>query len=192
MRLVSALVFVVVCGNHRGAARCGAAKSTIQPARSRQIDKYLQHLDRVGSSSDTVRVIVTTRKGASDKVKSDLAGSDDQVREHKSIDALSATVPVGTLRAIAERDDVISVSVDAPVHAGADSLGTLADNALLGTLGLKDKTDAGHDVVVAVLDSGIVNHAQIPVTAFYDFVNSSGDKVKQLRRLRTRNATSRA
>ena len=179
MRLVSALVFVVVAATTAGPHAAAPRNQRSNRHAHAKIDKYLQHLDRVGSSSDTVRVIVTTRKGASDKVKSDLAGSDDQVREHKSIDALSATVPVGTLRAIAERDDVISVSVDAPVHAGADSLGTLADNALLGTLGLKDKTDAGHDVVVAVLDSGIVNHAQIPVTAFYDFVNSSGDKVKQ-------------
>src|SRR4029079_15906278 len=42
-----------------------------------------------------------------------------------------------------------------------------------------EKTDVGHDVVVAVLDSGIVNSDQIPIAAFYDFVNRDGAKVRQ-------------
>ncbi len=170
-----ALLATSIAGTH------AAAPNGPRPDRSghKKLDRYLQKIDGVASPDDSVRVIVTARKGASEKVKSAVAGSGAIVHEHKSIDAVTAEVPVGRLHFLAERDDVLSVSVDAPVHAGADSLGTLAENELLPTLGLKDKTDAGHDVVVAVLDSGIVNNGQIPIAAFYDFVNTGGEKVKQ-------------
>ena len=178
LRLFSAFVVAIVSLTNAGPQAAGPRSP--RSDRHAKLDKYLQHVDRDASSGDAIRVIVTTRKGASDKVKLALAGSDDTlVHEHKSINALSAEVPVGTLRAIAERDDVISVSVDAPVHAGADTIATLAENELLPTLGLRANTDVGKDVGVAVLDSGIVNHDQIPVAAFYDFVNKGGAKVKQ-------------
>ena len=179
-RFFSALLFVIVAATNAGphAAEPRSQRSTRHG--HAKLDKYLQHVDRDASSSDAVRVIVRTRKGAGEKVKFALAESDDTVvQEHQSIDALSAEVRVAKLRAIAERDDVISVSVDAPVHAGADLVGTLADNELLPTLGLRANTDVGKDVGVAVLDSGIVNHDQIPVVAFYDFVNKGGAKIKQ-------------
>ena len=179
MRLrVFAFIFVIVAMTNAGPH--AAAPRGARPDHRAKLDRYLQHVDRDASSGDAVRVIVRTRKGAGDKVKSALVGSDDTaVHEHKSIDALSTEVPVGKLRAIAERDDVISVSVDAPVRAGAEMIATLADNELLPTLGLRPNTDVGKDVVVAVLDSGILNHDQIPVSAFYDFVNKGGAKVKQ-------------
>ena len=87
-------------------------------------------------------------------------------------------MPVGQLRALAARTDVAGISVDAPIHAQADNVGTLADNMLLPTLGLVASATAGKDVGVAVLDSGIVNHEQLPVAAFYDFLKG-GAKVKQ-------------
>ena len=42
---------------------------------------------------------------------------------------------------------------------------------LLPTLGLPSDGVSGADVGVAVLDTGIVSHSEIPVAAFYDFVN---------------------
>ena len=97
--------------------------------------------------------------------------------EHALIDAVTAEVPVGRLRALANRDDVASLSVDAVVSAGADNVGTLA-GMLLPTLGIAGSADIGTDVGVAILDSGIVYHDQIPVAAFYDFLRG-GAKVKQ-------------
>ena len=148
LKLFSAFVLLIVTTTNAGPH--AAAPRGARADRHAKLDKYLQHVDRDGSAADAVRVIVTTRKGASDKVKSALAGPDDtRVHEHNLIDALSAEVSIGKLRAIAERDDVMSVSLDAPVHAGADTLGPLADNALLATLGLRDRTDVGHAPVDA-------------------------------------------
>ena len=178
-RYFTVLIFVLFAAGNAGPYAAGSRGPKSDRPRHAKLDRYLEQIDRLAPRDAPVRVIVTARKGASDKVKSALWSEGAIVHEHKSIDAVTADVPVGRLRALAGRDDVLAVSVDAPVHAGADSLGTLADNALLPTLGLKDKTDVGHDVVVAVLDSGIVNNGQIPITAFYDFVNSGGQKVKQ-------------
>jgi serine protease AprX len=158
----------------------GAPKGTPGHVGRSKLDRYLQQQVESRIPADApVRVIVTARKGANESVKSAVAGSGAIVHEHKSIDAVTADVPAGRLRSLAQRDDVIAVSLDAPVRAGADTVGSLADNTLLATLGLKEKADVGHDVVVAVLDSGIVNNSQIPVVGFYDFVNSGGAKVKQ-------------
>jgi serine protease AprX len=173
------LVLVVLAtslAGTRGAAPKGPRPDHFGRAK---LDRYLQQVDGLAPADARVRVIVTARKGANEKVKSVVAGTGAIVHEHKSIDAITAEVPVGQLRSLAQREDVIAVSLDAPVHGGADNVTTLAENTLLPTLGLREKTDAGHDVVVAVLDSGIVNNGQIPIVGFYDFVNSGGAKVKQ-------------
>ena len=140
-RSLATATFILVLLTTSIAGTNAAAPKGGRPDRSghKKLDRYLQQVDRLASPDDPVRVIVTARKGASEKVKSAVAGSGVIVHEHKSIDAVTAEVPVGQLHFLAERDDVLSVSVDAPVHAGADSLGTLAENALLPTLGLKDK-----------------------------------------------------
>ena len=172
-------IFVLLAVGNAGPHAAGPRNSQPERQGHTKLDRYLQHVDRLAPPDAPVRVIVTARKGATGKVKSAIWAEGTIVHEHTSIDAITVEVPAGRLRALADRDDVLAVSIDAPIHAGADSLGTLADNTLLPTLGLKDKTDVGHDVVVAVLDSGIVNHAQIPLAAFYDFVNAGGAKVKQ-------------
>ena len=172
-------IFVLLALGNAGPHAAGPRNPQPERQRHTKLDRYLEQVDRLAPPDAPVRVIVTARKGATGKVKSAVWAEGAIVHEHPSIDAMTVEIPAGRLRALADRADVLAVSIDAPIRAGADSLGTLADNALLPTLGLKDRTDVGHDVVVAVLDSGIVNHAQIPVAAFYDFVNAGGAKVKQ-------------
>jgi serine protease AprX len=172
------LVLVLIATSIAGGA--GPRGTRFDRSEHKKLDRYLQQVDRLASPDDRIRVIVTARKGAGDHVKSALIGSDGAiVHEHKSIEAVTADVPAGRLRSLAQREDVIAVSIDAPVHAGADAIGTLADNQLLPTLGLNANTDVGKDVGVAVLDSGILNHEQLPLAAFYDFANKGGAKVKQ-------------
>ena len=144
-----------------------------------KLDRILGQVEQNAGQDARVPVIVTTRRGAAERVKGAIhqAGGVPQ-QDHSFIDAFSAEMPVGQLRALAARTDVVGISADAPVLASADNVGTLADNMLLATLGLAASPNAGKDVGIAVLDSGIVNHEQIPVTAFYNFLKG-GAKVKQ-------------
>jgi serine protease AprX len=150
------------------------------PQRSQsKLDRYLAELDRSASPTERVRIIVTTRGVDRGPLAASLHREDGQVLEdHPLINAITAEVPVGRLRALAARNDVLSVSTDAVVSAGADNVGLLTDNMLLSTLAIEGAADVGTDVGVAVLDSGIVSHEQIPVVAFYDFLRG-GQKVKQ-------------
>jgi serine protease AprX len=144
-----------------------------------KLDRLLDKVERTAGRQDRVPVIITARRGATNRVKAALYGSNARVgQDHTLIDAFSAEIPVGELHGLAAREDIVSISADAVVHAGADNVGTLASNMLLPTLGLTASPSAGKDVGVAVLDSGIVNHEQLTVSAFYDFLQG-GAKVKQ-------------
>jgi len=150
-----------------------------RPHHSAKTDKAVEELNRSAAGDTHVRVIVTTREGAHDRVKASLHDRDAVLHDHAFINALTAEMSVDELRSLVRSDDVESVSIDALVRAHADNVGTLAENNLLPVLGLPaNPTDVGHDVVVAVLDSGIVNNDQIPVAAFYDFLKD-GVKTKQ-------------
>ena len=171
------LVATLAAGEQPYAA--GTSRAPSNQANSGKLDRFLEHLESWGEPGERVRIIVTARHGLREHVKRALHTSGSAVvDEHALIDALTAEVPVGRLRALANRDDVASLSVDAVVSAGADNVGTLAGNMLLPTLGIAGSADIGTDVGVAVLDSGIVYHDQIPVAAFYDFLRG-GAKVKR-------------
>ena len=78
-----------------------------------------------------------TRADAGEKIKSTLEQLHGGVLdEHLLINAVTAELQVGQLHALAARSDVMAVSIDAPLQAGADNVGTLAENMLLPTLGL--------------------------------------------------------
>jgi serine protease AprX len=144
-----------------------------------KLDRLLEHVERSAAQNARIPVIVTTRRGATERVKQTILRVDGALRQdHAFIGAFSADVPAGQLRALASRDDVVGVSADAVVSASADNIGTLADNMLLPTLGLTASPSAGKDIGVAVVDSGIVNHEQLPVAAFFDFFKG-GAKAKQ-------------
>ena len=171
------LVATLAAGEQPYAA--GTSRAPSNQANSGKLDRFLEHLESWGEPGERVRIIVTARHGLREHVKTALHTSGSAVvDEHALIDAVTAEVPVGRLRALANRDDVASLSVDAVVSAGADNVGTLAGNMLLPTLGIAGSADIGTDVGVAILDSGIVYHDQIPVAAFYDFLRG-GAKVKQ-------------
>jgi serine protease AprX len=153
--------------NHPRGARAPQAK----------LDRFLDKVEREGDPNGRVPVIVTTQNAGRVKAAIRQAGGVAQ-QDHSFIGAFSAEVPIGQLRALASRADVAGISVDAPIHAHADNVGTLAGNMLLPTLGLVASATGGKDVGVAVLDSGIVNHEQLPVAAFYNFLNG-GAKVAQ-------------
>ena len=157
----------------------GTSRAPSNQANSGKLDRFLEDLESRGEPGERVRIIVTARHGLREHVKTALHTSGSAVvDEHALIDAVTAEVPVGRLRALANRDDIASLSVDAVVSAGADNVGTLAGNMLLPTLGIAGSADIGTDVGVAILDSGIVYHDQIPVAAFYDFLRG-GAKIKQ-------------
>ncbi len=148
-----------------------------------KLDHYLRALDSAAARPDRVRVILATRAGARDRVKGALWRAGAAIlSEHDIIDAVTAEVPAGRLRGLAESEDVLHASVDAVVVGSLTTatVPTLSENMLKPTLGIDNSTEVGKDVGVAVIDSGIVNHDQLPVATFYDLLSSSTKTVKPL------------
>ena len=173
------ILFLLVLWGTGAASGHAAGQRREDAHRHATLDTFLQQLDASSGPDERVRVIVTLREGASGRLKAALAREAAILHDHSLINAVTAELSFGRLRALAASDEVASIAIDAPVHAGADTVGTLAENNLLPVLGLPaTPSDVGKDVVVAVLDSGIVNHDQIPVSSLYDFLKG-GANVKQ-------------
>ena len=103
--------------------------------------------------------------------------------EEPLADVLVAEVPGKAIRELASDSRVSHVSLDAPVRsfqATELTVPLLENNTLLSTLGLPDGRFTGAGVGVAVLDSGIVAHSELPVAAFYDFVAKGGALTKAI------------
>ena len=156
-----------------------------QPARASRpkLDRALERLAALDAETN-VRVIVTARAGRRGEVKDALANRAlSGVLEEPLADALVAEVPGKALRELAGDPRVSHVSLDAPVRsfqATELTVPLLANNMLLPTLGLPDGRFTGAGVGVAVLDSGIVAHAELPLAAFYDFVAKAGALTKEI------------
>src|SRR5512141_934486 len=70
-----------------------------------KLDAWLKHADAAGAPSDKVRVIIRAAEGRRGGVKNALAaGGHEVVAEHDVVNAITAVVPRGQLRALAARD----------------------------------------------------------------------------------------
>ena len=140
-----------------------------------KLDRFLQRTVLTHAGHDRVRVIITARGDAGGKMKSALERLNGGVLDdHLLINAVTAELPVGRLRALAARDDIATVSIDAPLQAERTSQARSwarfcrrsRRTCCCPRSASPSSPELGKDVGVAVLDSGIVNHDQIPVTAF--------------------------
>jgi serine protease AprX len=127
-----------------------------------------------------VRALIRTRPGAA-------AGEQKRINAlatarswfSSSPDLLVAELPVASLRAVAGGPDVLRMSLDAPVKGLGSALPL---NTLLGTEGLLTSSGTlatpytGHNVGVAVIDSGVTSgNGDLSAITFYDVTN----KMKQ-------------
>ncbi len=161
------------------------ANAQKQQKRKPRIDRMIEQALQDGRD---IPVIVRYKDAAAgERVKQQKSGKRQIRRQHKSLGAVSLKVNHRALRELLEdeSDDVLSVSYDAPVqgqllgsllntvgnllsgppHTTVDSSGAAAARARYGVTG------AG--VTVAVIDSGVKPHADLPATrikAFVDFV----------------------
>jgi serine protease AprX len=139
---------------------------------SRKLDRALARVADQGG--DTTRVIIRMRPGHEDAVKEALRGFKFNLKfNHPGISALTGDLRVDALDALAELDDVESVSYDAPVDglAVTTPVPNTDGDALRATLGTTGSAYSGRGIGVAVIDSGI---SQLPefnkrIKAFYDF-----------------------
>lgn len=137
------------------------------------------------------RVIIRVRPGSRPALRDSVAGRGGQIlREHESIDALTAVVNGEDLAALADDDGVLSISADAIVRPhsllgglvggllkvvtstvelvgdvllpnGADTSGVAVPPAVLRqTLGVDNATWAGRGIGVALIDSGLEMSAE--------------------------------
>ena len=158
-----------------------AAKGGRPDAAPAKLDRALARLAARASGS-TVKVIVTPTQGHRDEVRNELGRhAHSDVADQPLIDTLVADVPDSALNEIAADARVAHVSLDAPVRgfqATVETIPMLNDNKLLATLGLPANGFTGAGVGVAVLDSGIVANPELPLAAFYDFVDKGGASAK--------------
>jgi serine protease AprX len=168
-----------------GAAPANAQNKKRKPRVDSRVEQALQ-------DGRDISVIVRYKDAAAgERVKQQKSGSRQLRRQHKSLRALSMRVNHRALRELLddESDDVLSVSYDAPVkgqllgsvlntvtntvgnllsgppHTTADTSGAAAARTRYGV--------SGYGVTVAVIDSGVKPHADLPATrikAFVDFV----------------------
>src|SRR6478736_1422831 len=154
---VSALFIVQVLGvsASEGAASRGADK---------KLDRALKGLVSVGSSGDTIPVIVQYKQGARDTVADTVAGNGDVVVNDLGASSLVAQVKKANIGALAGSDAVEQLSLDAKVrgHQSPDpsvdpSQPPITQDVLRTILGLPATASGatGGGVGVAILDSGI-------------------------------------
>ncbi len=130
-----------------------------------------------------IPVIVRYKDAAAgERVKKQKAGKRQVRRDHKALGAVSLKVNHRALRELLEDEanDVLSVSYDAPVK-GQQLLGlnllqpTAVSTAASGSAVARSRYGVtGSGVTVAVIDSGVKPHTDLPswrIKAFVDFVN---------------------
>src|SRR5678816_4335231 len=149
---------------------CAATSAVAQTNLSKVdagVQTALQH-----PPSARINVIVRVQPGRRTSVRQQLDADGFAVRaEHQLINAISLDLPVGALSALANRPDVLSVSVDAALTATGGAAPSPTASPLRETLGLTSKSPRGSGVGVAVLDSGIYPSPDFQgrITGFYDF-----------------------
>lgn len=133
-----------------------------------KLDDVLAKSVRAGDR-DTKRVIIRTRSNGITSLTGVLnAKRLNVLRSHRSINALTASIPVQELKDVEDLYDVESISIDAVVKAEDYYW---SESPLRGTLGLPTSTPGGAGVGIAIVDSGIEASADFDdrIVAFYDF-----------------------
>ncbi len=174
--------------------------SSVNQARERSLPGLKKSkLDRVlrkaldSGDRSVKRVIVRTKAGKAGAVANLLAKHGDRIESnHRLVDAFTVTLHGEDLLGLEQLLDVDSASIDALVSAGSSLLGGVqvnalgltaslntpqeTENLLKATLGLDDEDDyRGHDVGIAVIDSGLEEARDISggrVGHFVDFTKS--------------------
>jgi serine protease AprX len=146
-----------------------------RPRTDRAIEDALRH------GRDTSVIVRYKDAAAGERIKQQKSGKRRLLREHKAMRAVSMKVNHRALRELLEDEagDVLSVSYDAPVQGNL--LGLLAPPPTAVSIdgsGAKAARSryavSGSGVTVAVIDSGLKPHVDLPasrIKAFVDFVN---------------------
>ena len=145
-------------------------------------------LQRGGSAR--LGVILRIQSGRRVGIRQQLEANGFAIRaEHSLINAISVEVPINALFGLAHRPDVLSISMDAPLHASGAANIASNSSVLRATLGLTPTSPRGVGAGVAVFDSGIYPSPDFGnrITAFYDFTRGGVASVPY-RRLWSRDA----
>jgi serine protease AprX len=142
-------------------------------------DKAIE--DALRDGRDVPVIVRYTDAAAGERIKKQKGGKRLLRREHKAMRAVSMKVNHRALRELLEDEaaDVLSVSYDAPVQGNLLGLLTPAPTAVsIDASGARTARSRygvnGSGVTVAVIDSGVKPHADLPawrIKAFVDFVN---------------------
>lgn len=123
-------------------------------------------------SKSTKRVIIRLKKDVSVKKQKEVLGrSGNYSKELSVINGFSAQVTSSGISKLLENDLVASVQEDLIVRGFSDDV--TPSDALYAPMAWKEKNAVGEGVAVAVLDTGVVPHADLNgrIVGFKDFVN---------------------
>lgn len=160
-----------------------AAAKSGEKNRPGKVDHALRDAPAAGGSTE--HVIIRTKPEARAAIREALQAHGDRVvAEHASLSAISAEIHAEDIRALAGKDSILGISIDALVTSDAQPSGTANEHSsslnsrsrqlyariakqvnrnfartsgenLRATLGLTSSSPTGTGVVVAVIDSGI-------------------------------------
>ncbi len=152
------------------------AGPVLQPTVASKLSSRAAEALRQSNQNAPVRVIVTTGQASTDvDVASLLQMGGKVTRQYAQLNSYAVTMPARAIRQLAELPNVRHVSIDHPVQVLNDlNYVTLGADIARQNLGLK-----GHDVVVAVLDTGIYKHPDLGGRLFkeVDFAAAEKDYV---------------
>src|SRR5215510_5759686 len=136
------------------------------------MDRALTQALKSGATS--FRVLATAHRGAGARLHRTLGANPTASNVMSpSRDVLATRIDRATLLQLASDRDVETLSSDAPVQSSGvtwtSSKPVVTDNRLLRTLGMDYWIPNGKDVVVAVIDSGVVANSALQSAAKYDF-----------------------
>jgi serine protease AprX len=138
-----------------------------------KVDSALRDRLRFGAAQP---VIVRAKPGHRASVRNKVAAHTESYREHKSIDAFSARLTPGQIRALAHDSDVDGVSYDADIVGFASTPAGTVDTASIvkQMVGVGDWFP-GSSMAIAVIDSGIAPSADFDtrILGMYNFTNGA-------------------
>lgn len=126
----------------------------------------------LSNSKSTKRVIIRLKKDVTVKKQKEVLGRNGNYSKELSvINGFSAQVTSSGISKLLENDLVASVQEDLIVRGFSDDV--TPSDALYAPMAWKEKNAVGDGVAVAVLDTGVVPHADLNgrIVGFKDFVN---------------------
>ena len=152
--------------NKIGIARLVAATfMSISPGYGAQLAPDLaERLERLEDRDQTVDAVLQMRSGAATSSLSRLGLGPRLNRSFDALGMVSVSLTAGEARQLASDPRVLAISADAPVSAAGFQQTSLIQQVSAADVARSQLAVTGAGVAIAVLDSGVYPHTDLPIT----------------------------